>query len=40
MRILMLLALSAFAFGQVNDFGPQSPVFAPVVDIPSCPASS
>jgi len=37
MRILMLLAWSAFAFGQVNDFGPQSPAFAPVVDNPELP---
>ena len=37
MRILLLLALSAFAFGQANDFGPQSPAFAPVVDNPELP---
>src|SRR5215467_1823332 len=37
MRILMLLAWSAFAFGQVNDFSPQSPAFAPVIDNPGLP---
>ena len=37
MRILMLLAAVALAFGQVNDFSPQSPAFAPVIDNPELP---
>jgi hypothetical protein len=32
MRIALLLLASIPAFGQVNDFSPQSPAFAPVVD--------
>src|ERR1051325_10738024 len=37
MRALLLLLASTFAFGQVNDFSPQSPAFAPVVDDPALP---
>jgi acyl-CoA thioesterase-1 len=37
MRIVLLLVASSFAFGQVNDFGLQSPAFAPVVDQPGLP---
>ena len=37
MRIVLLLVASIFAFGQVNDFSPQSPAFAPVVDQPGLP---
>lgn len=38
MRVLtLLLAATVFAFGQVDDFGPQSPAFAPVVDNPALP---
>src|SRR5262245_44134726 len=38
MRILtLLLAATVFAFCQVDDFGPQSPAFAPVIDNPALP---
>src|ERR1051325_9877533 len=37
MRILLLLAASILAYGQANDFGPQSPAFAPVTDRPGLP---
>jgi lysophospholipase L1-like esterase len=37
MRVLLLLLASTFAFGQVNDFSPQSPAFAPVVDDAALP---
>ena len=37
MRIAVLLGASLLAFGQVNDFGPQSPAFAPVTDKPGLP---
>lgn len=37
MRIVVFLAMSIFAFGQANDFSPQSPAFAPVVDQPGLP---
>jgi acyl-CoA thioesterase-1 len=37
MRIVLLLVASIFAFGQVNDFSPQSPAFATVVDQPGLP---
>jgi len=36
-RVLILLIASIFAFGQVNDFSPQSPAFAPVIDNPELP---
>src|SRR6266581_9124682 len=32
MRVVVLLTASFVAFGQVNDFSPQSPAFAPVID--------
>jgi lysophospholipase L1-like esterase len=32
MLLIAFLIASTFAFGQVNDFSPQSPAFAPVVD--------
>src|SRR5689334_11596145 len=35
--VALLLLSSALAFGQANDFGPQSPAFAPVVDDPALP---
>jgi acyl-CoA thioesterase-1 len=37
MRSVVLLLAVMFAFGQVNDFSPQSPAFAPVVDDPALP---
>jgi lysophospholipase L1-like esterase len=37
MRIVVLLMASIVAFGQVNDFSPQSRAFAPVVDQPGLP---
>ena len=37
MRIVVLLMALTFAFGQLNDFGPRSPAFAPVVDNPELP---
>src|SRR3954471_2877283 len=37
MRVAVLLALSFVALGQVNDFSPQSPAFAPVTDNPALP---
>jgi acyl-CoA thioesterase-1 len=37
MRLLLFLASSLVALGQVNDFSAQSPAFAPVVDTPGLP---
>src|ERR1043166_3292284 len=37
MRVVILLVASLIAFGQVNDFSPQSPAFAQVVDDPALP---
>ena len=37
MRSVVLLLTVMFAFGQVNDFSPQSPAFTPVVDEPALP---
>jgi acyl-CoA thioesterase-1 len=37
MRTVLLLAASLVALAQVNDFSPQSPAFAPVVDRPGLP---
>src|SRR5436305_2534176 len=37
MRLLLLLASSLVALGQVNDFSAQSPAYAPVVDTPGLP---
>src|SRR5882724_8383049 len=37
MRAAILLTVSFLAYGQVNDFSPQSPAFAPVVDQPGLP---
>src|SRR3954449_12259411 len=37
MRVALFLSASFLAFGQVNDFSPQSPAFAPVVDNPELP---
>ena len=37
MRVLLFLLALTFAFGQVNDFSPQSPAFAPVTDSPALP---
>jgi hypothetical protein len=34
---VVLLLTVMFAFGQVNDFSPQSPAFSPVVDDPALP---
>jgi acyl-CoA thioesterase-1 len=37
MRTMVFVLALTFAFGQVNDFSPQSPAFAPVIDDPALP---